>query len=541
MGELVRDERHQGSIAGENRRRCESEARILHAAEGKRRRQHEQVVAIPAIRAVERFRRSHHLLGVGQFPGGCLDDRRLGVDAGSRTELAKLEIADGERQQIGRHWLVHAKPVDAVLPLLARVVGTHESEQAGVGAHGGGVGDPDSGRVLARHPGASEDRLRLSEEKRLLAARRLTGIEPLDRGRFRARCVLDADDPGLGTDRNGQAATEQRVVVAQPEFDRVLSVEAHGEDLEIAGVEDQLVARRLPSFDAQIDVPSQPMGLEIDGQVEIEIRDRHQIRSGERMGIARRLIGSERRGEDDKGGEDDGEAERTNHRSKSPGSPAGGVQRSGTASRAHQAASLMLGQIIPVGPRSGRTAGPIRRSSPRPCSRTPISRGSSRTLRASERPIGQSAGRLLPSAASDPGAERTIRLGRWPGLLQRSYLSRGSGRGECVSSSHSSGVLLGLGSLVNAGAWGDYATLSGVWILTFCAVAMARNRRRAVVLGTVAIFPFFVPGTMPIGDWYSLPTMLGLSLAGAIPVQAFYLWSLVGIEEGALDASPPVD
>ena len=69
--ELVRDQRRQRSIAGEDRRRRERQHRVLHAAERERRRHHQHVVAAPAIRAVERLGGRHHLLEIGELGGGA--------------------------------------------------------------------------------------------------------------------------------------------------------------------------------------------------------------------------------------------------------------------------------------------------------------------------------------------------------------------------------------------------------------------------------------------------------------------------------------
>ena len=64
MRELVRDERDERLVAGDHRRRGERQPRVLHAAERERRRQHQQVVASPAVRSVERLGGRDHLLGV---------------------------------------------------------------------------------------------------------------------------------------------------------------------------------------------------------------------------------------------------------------------------------------------------------------------------------------------------------------------------------------------------------------------------------------------------------------------------------------------
>ncbi len=95
-------------------------------------------------------------------------------------------------------------------------------------------------------------------------------------------------------------------------------------------------------------------------------------------------------------------------------------------------------------------------------------------------------------------------------------------------------TLLGLGSLVNAGAWGDYVPLPAVWLLTFLAATMISNRRIMIVMGIVWAFQLFIIGTMPIGEWYSLPVMATLSLIGAVLLHGLYLWVLLGMKDRSL-------
>ena len=98
MRELVRDERRQRSIAGEDRRRREREARILHAAERERRRQHENVVASPAIRPADRLGGLHHLLEVGEFVRG----RARAPRARCRRRCAGRAIGSRDRRPRAR-------------------------------------------------------------------------------------------------------------------------------------------------------------------------------------------------------------------------------------------------------------------------------------------------------------------------------------------------------------------------------------------------------------------------------------------------------
>ncbi len=68
MRKLVRDERGQALVADDHSRRRERQARVLHAAERKARGQHEDVVAAPAIVAVELLGRYDRLLRCLRIP-----------------------------------------------------------------------------------------------------------------------------------------------------------------------------------------------------------------------------------------------------------------------------------------------------------------------------------------------------------------------------------------------------------------------------------------------------------------------------------------
>ena len=78
--QLVRDERGERAVAGQDRRRRKGDARILHAAKRERRRQHQHVVAAPAVRAAQCLGSLDHLLDVGKLRRGPLHDGGLGVD-----------------------------------------------------------------------------------------------------------------------------------------------------------------------------------------------------------------------------------------------------------------------------------------------------------------------------------------------------------------------------------------------------------------------------------------------------------------------------
>ena len=85
--QLVRHHRHERVVAGQHRRRQEREARVLHAAVRERRRQHEHVVAAPAIRPVQRLGGRRASSRGRRTPSPRpIDHGRLGVDGRARPD-----------------------------------------------------------------------------------------------------------------------------------------------------------------------------------------------------------------------------------------------------------------------------------------------------------------------------------------------------------------------------------------------------------------------------------------------------------------------
>jgi len=123
--QLVGDQVDQAAVAGDHGRGEEGQARVFHAADREGRRQHQHVVAPPAIGAVERLGGFDHLFGVGQFVGGGFHAQRLGVDAGASAQGARFEFADADGQQVGRNRLRHGELPAALAGRLRVVIGAH--------------------------------------------------------------------------------------------------------------------------------------------------------------------------------------------------------------------------------------------------------------------------------------------------------------------------------------------------------------------------------------------------------------------------------
>jgi hypothetical protein len=87
--------------------------------------------------------------------------------------------------------------------------------------------------------------------------------------------------------------------------------------------------------------------------------------------------------------------------------------------------------------------------------------------------------------------------------------------------------LLGLGSLVNTGAWGDYIAIPALWMLTLLIPRAAKRHALIIPLLLTAVFQFFILGAIPIGNWYDIGFTAPLSLAGAVLLYSLYAWCLV--------------
>lgn len=91
-------------------------------------------------------------------------------------------------------------------------------------------------------------------------------------------------------------------------------------------------------------------------------------------------------------------------------------------------------------------------------------------------------------------------------------------------------AILGLGSLLSTGAFGDYVPLAATWLLTFLAPRMVRSPRLAVPMAVCWLFQFTLLGTAPIGGWAPAEIMIPLSAAGVVLLLWLFSWVLLGSE-----------
>jgi hypothetical protein len=208
MRQLVRHQRHQALVAHQHGRRGERHVRVFHAAVRERRRQHQDVVAAPAVRAVQLLRGGDHLFGVLELVRGLADHRGFGIHGRTRAGFLHRDIAGGDRQQVGRNRmrLVEVKsPFERMLRVVDRA---HHHAHILRRGDVRGVGEADRWRILQRHPRARVDRLGLREHEGQFLVRRLRRRQPLQAGRFGDRGVDDAHLRRMCRRGDGQLAAE---------------------------------------------------------------------------------------------------------------------------------------------------------------------------------------------------------------------------------------------------------------------------------------------------------------------------------------------
>ena len=287
MRQLVRDQRHQRLVADDHGRGGEGQARVLHAAVGEARRQHQQVVAAPAVRAVHRFGGVDHLAGVGEFGHRLVDHRRLRPYAAAVADRLEHQVAGGDGEQVGRDLLRHLEAVVAVARRRRIVVRAHQHHRVLRCGDVRAVGEADDRRVLQRHPRTRVDLLRLAEHERGLLALGHRRFQPLQAGGFGRGRVGDAHLGRMLGRFDGQLAAEDRILAGQFELQFVplaFGIEALGLlDAEVAGVQQQLAGVLVQPFQAVGRGAAQRLVGEVHRQVQREVGGADLVRLGIRM------------------------------------------------------------------------------------------------------------------------------------------------------------------------------------------------------------------------------------------------------------------
>ena len=295
----MRDQPDQAAVAGDEGRRQEGERRILHAPVGEARRQHDHVVAAPAIGPVEPLRRLHHPLGVLKLRRRPLDHRRLGPHPGPPPELPEFEVAGRDRDQIGRDRMGHAEAIGAPslagrLALGRQALARHHHLQGLRRGDPGLPGLADARAVLARDPAPVEDRLALAEQIGMALAGGLVRAQPLQRLGIGRAPVADFELPRSRPDADGQRLAPRLVAGAERMLKRRARAVGDRLDLQPLAVEHDL-SRALGRLDVENRRPRHPFRLEVRVEVERDMGHPRHLRPGEAAGVARILAGQHRR------------------------------------------------------------------------------------------------------------------------------------------------------------------------------------------------------------------------------------------------------
>ena len=282
--EFVRDQRDQGLVADDHRRGEEGQARILHAAVRERRRQHQHVVAVPAIGAVQAFGGGDHLFGVFELGHGLVEHGRLGPHAAAVGDALERQVARGDRHQVGRDLLRHLEGVVAVPDGIGIVVGAHQHHHVRTRGHVRAVGVAHARRVLQRHPRPRVDLLRLAEHEGQLLALGHRRLQPLQAGRLRRGGV---GHPHLGIALRGvdaELAAQHRVGRGQRVFQgRPRAVGIGTFDLgdgQVAAVQHQRGGGAVLPVQLIGGDTGQGPGVEVDLQAQGQILDDDLVRLG---------------------------------------------------------------------------------------------------------------------------------------------------------------------------------------------------------------------------------------------------------------------
>ena len=144
----------------------------------------------------------------------------------------------------------------------------------------------DSGRILGRDPAAVQDRFALAEQEGLFLARGLLGGQPLQRVGVRRRLVTDDDPAGVGAERHDKRRAEVWVGRADLPLERLARAVGDALDLKTLVVEDDFPGIRL-GLDVERRGSADPLGGEIDAEVERDVRDPRFQRPGIAMDVDR--------------------------------------------------------------------------------------------------------------------------------------------------------------------------------------------------------------------------------------------------------------
>ncbi len=131
VGDLVGNHIGQAPVAGQQGRGGEGQAGVLHPAIGEAGWQHQDVIDAPHVRPTQLLGLGQHGLRLGEVVRRLVDELLLAPDVRPGSDLARLDVAGGDRDQVRLDRDFLHEPVD--------------SQVAATAAHGLGLALPHGG------------------------------------------------------------------------------------------------------------------------------------------------------------------------------------------------------------------------------------------------------------------------------------------------------------------------------------------------------------------------------------------------------------
>jgi len=281
--QLVPDDRDQGAIARDEGGGQEGQAGVLHPAVGEGGREHQHVEAVPVVGTGQRLRGVDHATDVLELLGRRLDHLGFGVHSAAVGDVALGDVADRERDQVGRDSVLHHPALggDVLIFLSPDRRRPHERAQRLGDSDLGIEGEADLGAVLAGDIAPRVDGLALTEQIRVTLPLGQLGGEPLQARRHGAGLVVDPDDL-LGRDDEGEGTADHRIrLLHLREVHQVVVAVPHGLDRQVTLVEHRL------AFGVEVEASDtlERAAVEVDRDAPVEVYHLRLVRPVVRVGI----------------------------------------------------------------------------------------------------------------------------------------------------------------------------------------------------------------------------------------------------------------
>mmetsp|Transcript_42133 Transcript_42133/g.98815 ORF Transcript_42133/g.98815 Transcript_42133/m.98815 type:complete len:204 (-) Transcript_42133:307-918(-) len=193
----MRDHVGQRPVPGEERRRHEGQARVLHPSVREGGREAKDVVALPLVGTRKRLRDLEELFSVLELARRRGDHAGLSPDFAALTDVLALQVSDGDRNQVRArgHGLLPSPALKALVQLFSALLEERRHEDRGP-LRRRNLRRPralGTWAVLAGEQGTRVDGLTLGEHEWLLLASCLRRRQPGARRAVRGRVVVHDD------------------------------------------------------------------------------------------------------------------------------------------------------------------------------------------------------------------------------------------------------------------------------------------------------------------------------------------------------------